>query len=339
MPPTKKLTGLAARPDSGVRIPYTFFDTEQREAVEYATKHGGRTFITGPAGTGKTIVLLEIIGRLRRAHSKVPAAVAVIAPTGQTALALNGLTLHSWLGISADEWDNKSAKELAKAIRAREGPLARLQAVECLVMDEVPYLTAEAFDRLERVIRIVKGETTRMTFGGIQVVMAGDFFQLGPIGKAERGTPLRAAFEAKCWDGTFDRYSYFTKRYRHRLDPKFCELLDAVRRGQISDEIMEEIKALERPLEQQLPAPIELCPTRAQVDETNMKKLKALNTRIDHWHAVDVGEPGSSLFQDCPSPAVVALCRGTPVVLTKSLPEIGLPNGTMGLVVSLAREV
>ncbi|KAE8235735.1 hypothetical protein A4X13_0g9393, partial [Tilletia indica] len=49
MPPTKKLTGLAARPDSGVRIPYTFFDTEQREAVEYATKHGGRTFITGPA--------------------------------------------------------------------------------------------------------------------------------------------------------------------------------------------------------------------------------------------------------------------------------------------------
>ncbi|KAE8237568.1 hypothetical protein A4X13_0g8735 [Tilletia indica] len=206
-------------------------------------------------------------------------------------------------------------------------------------MDEVPYLTAEAFDRLERVIRIVKGETTRMTFGGIQVVMAGDFFQLGPIGKAERGTPLRAAFEAKCWDGTFDRYSYFTKRYRHRLDPKFCELLDAVRRGQISDEIMEEIKALERPLEQQLPAPIELCPTRAQVDETNMKKLKALNTRIDHWHAVDVGEPGSSLFQDCPSPAVVALCRGTPVVLTKSLPEIGLPNGTMGLVVSLAREV
>ncbi|CAD6892763.1 unnamed protein product [Tilletia caries] len=201
-------------------------------------------------GTGKTTVLQEIIYQKRKATKGNPNAVAVVAPTNLAAMALGGVTLHAWLGISVDEWADKSAESLERTIRSRDAAATRVKKAEILVMDEVPYLTAEAFDKLDQVIRLLRG-VGQTPFGGMPIVMAGDFYQLGPIGPRdpEPGTVLRAAFEGSSWrNGAFEKNFYFTTRYRHRGDRRFIALLDTVRTGTLSEDTLKELTELERPL-------------------------------------------------------------------------------------------
>ncbi|KAE8217560.1 hypothetical protein CF319_g8375 [Tilletia indica] len=334
-----ELPGLLARPDHGLRLPYTFFSAAQRAIVEYAVKRRGRTVFTGPAGTGKTEVLREIIHQLQR--SSEPGTVAVVAPTGLAAIAIGGVTMHSWLGISGTEWDEKDAAALARTIESRPKAKERVEKAKHLIIDEVSYLSGPAFERLAWVLSLVRKKPA--TFGGLQLVATGDFYQLGPITPTRLGTgarsavPVPYAFETLVWEHAFERRFLLEESFRTRGDPEWARILAEVRVGRVSEDTLDILRSLERPISglAEGTIPIQICPTRAQVETRNEEALQAQGRRTWSWRAVDEGDPGANLFAECPSPEVLTLSMGTYVVLTKTMPEWNLLNGMAGQVVRI----
>ena len=138
----------------------------------------GRSFlVTGPGGCGKSHVLARVLAALRRVHGASRGAVAVVAPTGVAAANIGAVTLHSWSGIGL----GRESKEALLA-RARGSYHARVrwEAARVLVIDEVGMLDAALFDKLEWIARHIRRDNR--PFGGLQLVAAGDFLQLAPIG-------------------------------------------------------------------------------------------------------------------------------------------------------------
>ena len=142
---------------------------------------GASVFLTGAPGAGKTYVLNEFI-RQARADG---ASVAVTASTGIAATHINGTTIHSWsgIGLATALTDN-----LVKTVRTRRK--RKLQEADILIIDEVSMLHAWLFDMVDRICRIIRRD--ERPFGGLQVVLSGDFFQLPPVSVSGRNNDLIA---------------------------------------------------------------------------------------------------------------------------------------------------
>ena len=142
---------------------------------------GANVFLTGAPGAGKTYVLNEFI-RQARADG---ASVAVTASTGIASTHINGQTIHSWSGVGVATALSASLLKLIKSRRKR-----KIQATDILVIDEVSMLHAWLFDMVDQVCREVRRDPR--PFGGIQVVLSGDFFQLPPVSVSGRNRDLIA---------------------------------------------------------------------------------------------------------------------------------------------------
>jgi ATP-dependent DNA helicase PIF1 len=119
---------------------------------------------------------------------------AVTASTGVAAVAINGRTIHSFAGI---RFGQGSAEDLAGIMpdKAR----VRLRAVEVLLLDEISMISGDLFDKLDTIFRLVR-ENPSASFGGVQLVLSGDFLQLPPFEKAQvAAAPVRFAFESAAW--------------------------------------------------------------------------------------------------------------------------------------------
>ena len=136
---------------------------------------GANVFLTGAPGAGKTYVLNEFI-RQARADG---ASVAVTASTGIASTHINGQTIHSWSGVGVATSLTSSLLKLIKSRRKR-----KIQATDILVIDEVSMLHAWLFDMVDQVCREVRRDPR--PFGGIQVVLSGDLFQLPPVSVSGR---------------------------------------------------------------------------------------------------------------------------------------------------------
>ena len=145
---------------------------EQRAIIDLVINQKKNVFITGSAGTGKSFVLQAIISQLFANYgNEFFARVAVTAPTGIAAVNIRGITIHRWAGIRCAA----NSKQLGGAWKVR----ARWRAVRVLIIDEVSMLSAVMFHRLEKLAREIR--LSEKPFGGIQLVLCGDFFQLAPI--------------------------------------------------------------------------------------------------------------------------------------------------------------
>lgn len=140
---------------------------------------GANVFLTGAPGAGKTYVLNEFI-RQARADG---ASVAVTASTGIASTHINGQTIHSWSGVGVATSLTSSLLKLIKSRRKR-----KIQATDILVIDEVSMLHAWLFDMVDQVCREVRRDPR--PFGGIQVVLSGDLFQLPPVSVSGRNRDL-----------------------------------------------------------------------------------------------------------------------------------------------------
>ncbi|KAE8241865.1 hypothetical protein A4X13_0g7226, partial [Tilletia indica] len=276
----------------------------------------------------------EIIHQLQR-KSGVES-VGAVAPTGLAAIAIGGVTMHAWLGISGTEWDEKSPEALARTIDSRPKAKARVEKAKHLVLDEVSYLSGPAFDKLAWVLSLVRKQTG--TFGGLHLVATGDFYQLGPIASNRGAEAVPYAFEGLVWEHAFERRFLLEDSFRTRGDPEWTQILAEVRVGRVSEATLEALRAMERPIPglSENSIPIQICPTRAQVETKNELELNEPGRRFWSWEAVDAGEPGAKLFAECPSPDVLTLRRGAYVVMTKTMPEWKLLNGMLGQVMGVA---
>lgn len=175
-------------------------------------------FFTGSAGTGKSVLLRELILRLRAKHSRwrqtnedwdVLAAghVAVTASTGIAACNIRGCTLHSFAGIGLGV---EPFEKLCWRVKGNKNAANRWRSTAVLVIDEVSMISAELLDLIEQLARFIRND--KRPWGGIQVVLVGDFFQLPPV---ERAKEPRFSFEADAWS-TIDQCIQLQKVFRQR---------------------------------------------------------------------------------------------------------------------------
>lgn len=188
------------------------------------------TFFTGAAGTGKSYcinVLESVLRKLDKLN-----VVARTAPTGVAACNISGMTIHSWAGVGLGL---DSVENMAKKIQGRgmDAVRQRWKNTEILVIDEISMLGADLFEKISEVGKLVRGDPR--PFGGIQVVMCGDFFQLPPV--AQRGDRPRFCFQSQTWIDVLGKTgSIVLDKIFRQKDGPFVRVLNSIRRGIVTAE-------------------------------------------------------------------------------------------------------
>jgi len=181
--------------------------------------NGDNIFMSGPAGTGKSFVIniINDICNIRKIKCHITAL------TGCAALLLNGnsKTLHSWSGIVINSYD---LQYNLNKIRKNKTKRTNWLKVNVLIIDEVSMMSSELFDLLDNIGRSIR--KTDKPFGGIQLILSGDFFQLPPIGDC------KFCFQSKEWDNIFPTINILKKIYRQD-DPVFTKILNKIRTGKV----------------------------------------------------------------------------------------------------------
>lgn len=300
---------------------------EQRFIMDLVLSEGNSVFFTGPAGTGKSFLLRKIIVFLIARHMFEPGAVAVTASTGIAASNIGGMTLHSFAGIGLGVG---TMEELIGRIEGNKKKRDRWTTAKVLIIDEISMIDAQLFDKLEEIARRIRGN--ELPFGGIQLVITGDFFQLPPVSK---NSQAKHAFQSKKWNTTIKHAVGLTQIFRQR-DPVFTEMLNEMREGCLSLESIARFSKLSRPLNLKNGLePTELFPLRAEVSTANQSRLGMLPgdeyTYICQDWGITDKKARMQLLSDQAAPQVLKLKKGAQVVLIKNK-SAKLVNGSLGQV-------
>jgi ATP-dependent DNA helicase PIF1 len=186
---------------------------EQKDVLRLVVEKKRSVFFTGPAGTGKSVLMRAIIAELRKKWARDPERLSVVASTGLAACNIGGMTLHSFAGIGLGKED---VPTLVKKIRRNAKAKNRWLRTTVLVLDEVSMVDGELFDKLSQIARIIRNNGR--AWGGIQLVITGDFFQLPPVPDRDKKRDTRFAFEAATWSTSIDHTIGLTQIFRQR-DP------------------------------------------------------------------------------------------------------------------------
>lgn len=192
---------------------------EQEHVKKLVCENGNSVFFTGPAGTGKSVLMRAIIADMKKKHAKDPERLAVTASTGLAACNIGGMTLHSFSGIGLGKED---APTLIKKIRRNPKAKNRWLRTKVLVVDEVSMVDGDLFDKLSQIGRVIRNNGR--PWGGIQLVITGDFFQLPPVPDGDKKRDVKFAFEAATWNTSIDHTIGLTEVFRQK-DPGTCALL------------------------------------------------------------------------------------------------------------------
>lgn len=287
-------------------------------------KLGHNVFLTGAAGSGKTYVLNQYIEYLK-GHG-VP--VAITASTGIAATHLGGQTIHSWSGIGIkDVITEHDLEKLEKKKKVMEG----LRSVQCLIIDEVSMLHAHQLDMIDTILRRVRDFTK--PFGGVQVILSGDFFQLPPITRT-REEP-RFVFESDAWGNGEFLICYLTSQHRQGDDP-LLDILNDIRSGRAGEHTKVPLRTRYRqPPEVAVPVePTKLYTHNADVDRINEERLAELPGQEHVFQMISHGTKKlvELLKATCLAPEYLRLKEGATVMFLKNDPEGRFVNGTLGIV-------
>eukprot|EP00747_Dinoflagellata_sp_TGD_P136157 gnl/TRDRNA2_/TRDRNA2_175524_c2_seq3.p1 gnl/TRDRNA2_/TRDRNA2_175524_c2~~gnl/TRDRNA2_/TRDRNA2_175524_c2_seq3.p1 ORF type:complete len:522 (+),score=91.36 gnl/TRDRNA2_/TRDRNA2_175524_c2_seq3:929-2494(+) len=309
--------------------------TDEQRAVCEAAVHGESLFFTGGAGTGKSFLLNRLLQALD------PSVTAVTASTALAASHLGGTTLHKWAGIGRAEGN---VVTLARELRSKRDALQRWRRTKTLVVDEISMVDGKLFAKLEVLVRAIRGNDD--IFGGIQLVLSGDFLQLPPVTRdlgtdsfdsGDRESSMQTfCFEARCFPScTFE----LTQVFRQQGDEALCSVLNEVRFGELSDQSLSIL--LPRlvagcGLGNSSDCTTRLMPLRAEVERINKHELHRLSGELVSFEARDQGDP-DDLDRLSGMRRVVELRAGALVVLNRTLDaKRRLVNGSQGIVIGFA---
>ncbi|KAF7330814.1 ATP-dependent DNA helicase PIF1 [Mycena venus] len=308
-------------------------NAEQNAILRQVVDEGKNVFFTGSAGTGKSLLLRAIINALKRKY-KTPDAVAVTASTGMAASNIGGMTIHAWGAVAPTPTEFEFQISCIKKCRPA---LQRWRQTKVLIIDEVSMVDGPLFTRICKIAENLRKNDH--PFGGIQLIVTGDFFQLPPV--AKNATPV-FAFECDEWKRCIEHTLTLTHVFRQK-DDEFVDLLNQLRLGTITPAASATFKALSRPLPPD-PAgilPTELFPLRQEVDRANSARLAALTTAEHSFHSRDSGtapdDKRAKLLENMMAPQKLVLKVGAQVMLIKNLDE-RLVNGSVGKVIGFWRQ-
>lgn len=218
-------------------------------------------FLTGPGGTGKTALIKVIYDSLKTKKN-----IQLTAMTGVAAIQLHesAKTIHSWAGIGLGD---QSVSKYVTKIRSSKALSDKWKKIEILVLDEVSMLSDELFDKLEEIARIVRN--CDKSFGGIQIVMSGDFYQLPPVKNNSR-----FCFESDKFDKLFENKIILNSIFRQK-DPRLVKILQNIRLGKITKTNIETLKTRLISNDSSI-SPVILMPKKSSVDEINNRNLSMI---------------------------------------------------------------
>lgn len=292
--------------------------------LDLIESHHENLFITGRAGTGKS-TLLSLLKKTTRKNA------AVVAPTGLAALNVGGQTIHSFFGLPPKMID---PHELTKRRNHKF-----YKKLKLLIIDEISMVRADLMDCMDIFLR--NNIEVDLPFGGVQIVVFGDLFQLPPV--------VSSAFERKLLKDRYGTPYFFSASVFHTLDMRmielrvvyrqternFINLLDRIRTRTLDYEDLEEINTRYEGDSDEEEVAITLCSTNASVNKINSGRLKAITHPVYEYKAKLGGEFNPRLS---PADQYLFLKLDAQVMFVKNDSEGRFVNGTLGKVVDLSSD-
>jgi len=282
---------------------------------------GRSALLTGAAGTGKTHLLNNFIAQARKRGKKV----SVTATTGLAATHLGGNTIHSWSGIGvSDHLPNNFFERLSKTRRDV------ISKTDVLIIDEISMLHDFRLDMIDKVLRTVREND--QPFGGIQLVMSGDFFQLPPVNRPnEQGGGFVVYSDA--WQELRPAVLYLERQYRQN-DEQLLEILTALRTGDVRRRHVEVLLARTE-IEPPDGDITELHTVNVDVDDINIQKLAELPGEERSYQQTTTGSKiyVENLQRSVLAPENLVIKLGALVMAVKNSPQKLYANGSIGIVV------
>ncbi|HMS23717.1 MAG TPA: PIF1 family DEAD/DEAH box helicase [Candidatus Saccharibacteria bacterium] len=285
-------------------------------------EEGLSVLLTGPAGSGKTYVLNEFIRRAKKQHKTV----AVTATTGLAATHLGGNTIHSWSGIGVmEELPKKFFEGLTKS------KVDNLTKSDVLIIDEISMLHDYRLDMIDNLLR--QARKNDIPFGGIQLILCGDFFQLPPVNRSD-AREGSFVVNSSSWRDLGPVICYLDEQHRQD-DTLFLDVLNAIRNNDIR---RRHVTALQGRKNKQLgssAAVTELHTTNVDVDSLNARQLSGLKGSEHIYNMQSTGKEyhKETLKRSCLAQENLVLKKGALVICIKNNTEKKFVNGSLGVVV------
>lgn len=291
---------------------------------------GSSVFLTGAPGAGKTYVLNEFIGRAIRRGKRV----AVTASTGIAATHIGGTTIHAWSGLGIrdhlSEWDLSRLRSNSRLVK-------RYNATDILIIDEVSMLHGSRLDMVNQLAKTLRENDA--PFGGLQVILVGDLFQLPPVTRS--GERLDFVHLSQAWQELALKICYLTEQHRQtQAGDALLDLLESMRRGDVN-ELHE--AALQERLGRQASADeviTKLYSHNIDVYAINQRHLQALSGQRKTFQMETSGAAAKveQLTKSLLAPGELRLAVGAEVMFVANDFAKGYANGTRGRVVAFAGE-
>lgn len=283
---------------------------------------GESVLLTGPAGAGKTFVLNQFI-RIAKNEGKH---VSVTATTGLAATHLGGTTIHSWAGIGvSDEITDGFLDRMAKGRREI------IEKTDVLIIDEISMMHDFRLDMVDEVCRLVRRKDE--PFGGIQIIMSGDFFQLPPI---NRGDSRAGGFvvNSSVWRELDPTICYLSEQHRQD-DEELLDILNSLRAGELRRGHAEYLLARVDVQPDDGEILTELHTVNVDVDKINNKMLEKLEDDELFYTQTTTGSANylENLQRSVLAPATLRLKKGALVMAVKNSLERKYVNGSLGVVI------
>ncbi|KAH8385358.1 hypothetical protein KR200_002527 [Drosophila serrata] len=306
---------------------------EQMEVLRACTS-GKNVFFTGSAGTGKSFLLRRIISALP------PDGTVATASTGVAACLIGGTTLHAFAGIGGGDASMQRCLDLASR------PMSAQTWRKCkrLIIDEISMVDGQFFEKIEAVARHIRRNDR--PFGGIQLILCGDFLQLPPVikgdfGAAPTATPQqRFCFQSSAWE-TCIQCVYELKQVHRQSDPEFVKILNHLRIGHVNDSITTRLAATSKQkIEGNGILATQLCSHTNDANSINESKLENLQGDKILFKADDSdASMTKQMDQQVQAPSQLYLKVNAQVMLLKNINIAnGLVNGARGVVVRIDKD-
>ncbi len=291
---------------------------------------GHTTFLTGAAGAGKSYVLREYITYLKKHGIKY----AVTASTGIASTHINGTTIHSWTGIGIKQ---RITPYDMDALEENQALYKRWNDTNVLIIDEVSMLHASFVDMIDAIAKHMR--RSEKPFGGMQIVFAGDFFQLPPVVKNTDSYENTSvfAFTSRSWREAKPVICYLTEQFRQD-DDSLSSILNAIRSGDVEDGHYEMLQE-----KTQIPHTgdyIKLYTHNENVDVINEAEFNKMKGEVRTYEMISKGKAKlvASLKNNCLAAETLRLKIGAKVICIKNSPDRSYVNGSMGQVAAFDNE-
>lgn len=298
---------------------------EFRQAFDLLENTETNIFLTGKAGTGKSTFLKYF----RENTSKK---IAVVAPTGVAALNVGAQTIHSFFRLKPAFVDVKALKPASSRV---------LKELELLIIDEISMVRADIFEGIDHSLKLAR--KNNKPFGGVQVCLIGDLFQLPPVVSRDEKVFFAQYYQTAFFFGTkaYAEANFKTIQFNtiHRQnDGTFIKILNAIRAGTCDAVELEALNNRLNPKASPAPGTLVLTTTNALAEDINATKLAGLAGKMRSYEGITSGEFGMKGGR-LPAPEMLTLKIGAQVMFVKNDSDGRWVNGTIGIVETLGNEI